>query len=488
VSRQLKAAGLLALGAALCAFPPAHVSAQSAGQSAGQSADTLDLSLGAAVARAIARGDEVRIAETQTDIADAEVVVARAAGLPQLRLNAGHTHVMESARARAVGQIFNQPNTYSSSLSISQPVFQGGRVIASARAARRVRSASRFEESETRDQVAFDVQRAYLQTQFAQRLIEIQGESYRLAGERVTLAEQMLAAGRAARYDVLRARVEQANLEPLLIQARSDADQAELELKRLVNLPATQPLRLTTTIDTALIARMVARAESVEALHPDAAADRRPAVRAADDLARARRDGIAVARADYLPTIGVSAQLGYLAFPASGFPSGLGRLEPVPCPPDSPPERVCTQQDGGWFPDRSVGVTVSWPLFQGMRTRGNVALARAQADLATLQLAQTRERASVEFARARDELARARAVYAARRETVAEAEEAFRLASLRFARGLTTQLEVSDAQLALTTTQTTEARARYDLYLAAAALTRAAGVAPVPDESFLRAR
>ena len=480
MTKQSRVAGLLAAALVLCALRAAPAAAQAA--------DTLDLSLGAAVARGMEQGDEVRIAETQTDVADAQVVVARAAGLPQLRLNAGHTHVTQSARAHAVGQIFNQPNTYTSNLSLSQPLFQGGRVIASARAATRVRSASRFEESETRDQVAFDVQRAYLQALFALRLTEIQAESYRLAGERVTLADQLLAAGRAARYDVLRARVEQANLEPLLIQARSDADQAQLELKRLVNLPTTQPLRLTTSIDTVLIARMVARAESVEGLHPDAAAERRPAVRAADDLARARRDGIAVARADYLPTIGVSAQLGYGAFPLSGFPSGRGQLEPVPCPPDSPPERVCTLQNGGWFPDRSVGVTVSWPIFQGMRTRGNVALARAQADLASLQLAQTRERAAVDFARARDELARARAVYAARRETVAEAEEAFRLASLRFARGLTTQLEVSDAQLALTTAQTTEARARYDLYLAAAALARAAGVPPVPDDSFLRSR
>jgi outer membrane protein TolC len=349
-----------------------------------------------------------------------------------------------------------------------------------------VRAASRLEENEARDQLAFDVQWAYLQALFAARVAEIQLESYRLAGERLTLAEQMLAAGRAARYDVLRARVEQSNIEPLLIQARADADQAQLELKRLVNVPAAQPLRLTTAIDSAMIARMVARADAVIGDEPQQAAERRPAVQAAELAAQARRDAIAVARADYLPTVGFTGQLGYGAFPRTGFPTERGRLVPVPCPEGTPDERVCTQQNGGWFPDRSVGVTVSWPIFQGMRTRGNVSLARAQADLAQLQLAQTRELATIEFARARDELGRARAVYAARRETVSEAEEAFRLATLRFTRGLATQLEVSDAQLALTSAQTTEARARYDLYLAAAAVARAAGQPPVPDETFLR--
>jgi outer membrane protein TolC len=466
----------------------AVIVASLAGADAGvaQSPDTLVLSLETAVGRAMRLGDEVRIASAGTDIAEAQVVVARAGGLPQLRFNTTQSHVMESARAQAVGQVFNQPNTYSTNLTLSQSIFQGGRVVAAARGARRVRAASRLEESEARDQLAFDVQWAYLQALFAARVTEIQQESYRLAGERLTLAEQMLTAGRAARYDVLRARVEQANIEPLLIQARADADQAQLELKRLVNLPAGQPLRLTTAIDSAMIARMVARADAVLGAEPQQAAERRAAVQAAELTAQARHDAISVARADYLPTIGFTGQLGYGAFPRTGFPTERGRLVPVPCPEASPDDRLCTQQNGGWFPDRSVGITVSWPIFQGMRTRGNVSLARAQADMANLQLAQTRERATIEFARARDELGRARAVYAARRETVTEADEAFRLASLRFARGLATQLEVSDAQLALTSAQTTEARARYDLYLAAAAVMRAAGQPPVPDETFLR--
>lgn len=108
-----------------------------------------------------------RIASAGSDIAEAQVIVARAGGLPQLRLNATQSHVMESARAQAVGQVFNQPNTYFTNVTLSQSIFQGGRVVAAARGARRVRAASRLEESEARDQLAFDVQWAYLQALFA---------------------------------------------------------------------------------------------------------------------------------------------------------------------------------------------------------------------------------------------------------------------------------------------------------------------------------
>ena len=83
------------------------------------------------------------------------------------------------------------------------------------------------------------------------------------------------------------------------------------------------------------------------------------------------------------------------------------------------------------------------------------------------------------MARTRSELRRAIAAYDARQQTVAEAAEAYQLAELRFARGLSTQLEVSDAQLSMLNAQSGAVRSVYDLYLAAADLARALGQ-PVP--------
>jgi outer membrane protein TolC len=203
-------------------------------------------------------------------------------------------------------------------------------------------------------------------------------------------------------------------------------------------------------------------------------------VRAAELRAQASRAGVSVARADYLPTVSVFLASGWQAFPTGwSIPTQGGGLETVTCPPGSAADRVCTQQNGGWFTDRSAGLQLSFPVFDGLRARSNVALARAQADVAAAQAAQAREAAAVDLARARADLARAQAQFAATRQNAAEAAEAFRLARLRFNRGLSTQLDVSDAQLALATALTNEARATYDLYLATAELARAQG-RPVP--------
>ncbi|MEO5590770.1 MAG: TolC family protein [Gemmatimonadaceae bacterium] len=444
-----------------------------AGQaSLAQPADSVELSLPAAVARALDVGDEARAAEAQVDITDAQVTIARAAGLPQLRVNANRSHVYESARAAAVGQIFNQPNTYTANATVTQSIFQGGRVVAGARAASQLRNASRLDRTEILAQVSLDVQRAYLQALFAERLAAIQDTAYVLSGERLAQVMQFETAGRASRYDVLRARVEQSNLQPAVIQARSDVELALVELRRLINAPPTQPVKLTTRLDSADILRWVAR------LKDNVAPAQRAAIRSAELLADARHAGVKVARADLLPTVSFSGAFGGSAFPQAGFPTRTGRFVTVPCPAGSAADRVCTGQNGGWFRDRSLAIAVGIPVFDGLRAKGAIELASAQARLADLQLRQTRERIASEAAASHAELDRAEALFGARGQNAAEAAEAFALANLRYSRGLATQLEVADAQLALTIARTNEARAVYDLYIAAAAYARALGRPP----------
>lgn len=437
-----------------------------------QNADSVAISLPDAVALALRTGDEARTAAAQIDVTDAQVTIARASGLPQLRVVANQSHVFESARAAAVGQIFNQPNTYTTNAILSQTLFQGGRVFAASRAASRLRSASRLDQTEVLAQVSLDVQRAYLQAQFARTLAGIQDTAYALAGERLEQARQFEKAGRASRYDVLRAGVEQANLQPAVIQARSDIELALVELRRLINVPPAQPLKLTTRLDTAAVVRWVAQ------LRSDNAPPNRAAIQSAELVSDARRAGVSVARADLLPTVSVSGIFGGQAFPQSGFPTDRGRIVTVDCPAGSDAGRICTSQNGGWFRDRSFAVSIGVPVFDGLRAKGAIDLASAQARLADLELRQTRERVATESAAARAELDRAGALFAARGQNAAEAAEAFRLANLRFARGLATRLEVADAQLALTVARTNEARAVYDLYLAAAAYARALGRPP----------
>jgi outer membrane protein TolC len=435
--------------------------------------DTLRLSIEEAVNSGLKMADEVRLAEAQADIASAQFGASRGALLPVLRLSSSFGRTYSSARSLALNPVFNQTNAYSVNLNFTQQIFQGGRLFNSTRATSSLSQASRLDAQEQRALFSVQVQRAYLSALLANRLVELQETNLELATARFTQVQQFQSAGRAAQYDVLRAKVERANIEPLAIQARNDRELAQLELKRLLNLPLERPLVLTTVIDPGSVQVMVA------SLLDSTVTTRRPALRAAELTARARRLAVRAASADLLPTVSVFFQAGFGAFPPAkyGPPTERGTLQESNCPAGSAPGKLC--QNGGWFEDASMGVNLTWNLFDGLRSVNGLQLARAQTRIADLSVRQEQEMVSVEVARARAELRRARAIFDGRRETSSEAQEAFRLASLRFSRGLSTQLEVSDSQLAFLTAEGNEARATYDLYLATAELARALGN-PVP--------
>src|SRR5262245_9514410 len=457
-----------AIALAALAFPSASW--------AQQRADTLRLSLSDAIARALQESDEVRLTAAQADVADAQFGTARASALPQLRINSQYQHQWENSRSTAIGQVFNQPNTYQANLVLTQTFFQGGRIFAGIRGANAARNATAFDDKEVRARLTVDVQRAYMQVLFTTKMIGIQEQNLALATARAHQVEQLQAAGRAARYDVLRAGVERANVAPLVIPAHNDREIAVLDLKRLLNVPVTQMLSLTTTIDGDAT-KMITVALGDTNFVPD-----RASVRSAELQVMSRREGVTVARADLLPTASISLTNGYSAFPplGMGFPSVRGVSANALCDPNRLNPRASDScQNGGWFSDRSMTATISFPLFDGMRAKSNIDLARAQLQLAETQLRLQRESVGLEVARARAELNRARSVFDARRQNVADAKEAFDLASLRFERGLSTQLEVSDAQLALLTAESTEARATFDVFLASAELARSLG-RPIP--------
>jgi outer membrane protein TolC len=428
--------------------------------------DTLRLSIEEAVTRAVRQSDEARLAGAQLEVTEAQITTARAAGLPQLRLNGSYTQVIENARGTIVGSVFGQPFTYNANANLSQTIFQGGRVFAGTRAASDARQAARYDQAEVRARLSVDIQRAYFQALLNDRLYDIQVRNLALADERLKQVERLEAGGRAARYDVLRARVERTNLEPALIQARSDRDLALLRVKQLLNVKVDQPLLLTSALDPDALQAFVTSVANDSSRDPV-----RPAVRSAEAVVAARGEAIHVARADLLPTVSAFFQTGYLALPSNnGVPTVWGQTF-------SCGTRTC--QNNGWFADRNFGVQIQWPLFDGLRAKGNIDLAQAQRRVAELQLSQQREQVEVERAQARAEFARARAAYDAQRDNAREAEEAYRLAALRFERGLDTQLDASAVQLQLLVAQTNEARSIFDLYIAAAELARARGL-PIP--------
>jgi outer membrane protein len=423
--------------------------------------DTLRLTLDAAVSRALATSEEVETARQQRAMAGAQITQARAGALPQVSGGVVYNRTLASIFDNIsfgppaepgdddepnpfANLPFGRPNTWSASLQIAQPLYAAGRVGTALQIARRVRSAADLQVLEAESEIELQVRNAYFVIVLADQMVGIAEEAYELADAVVRQVELFRQQGTASEFDVLRARVERDNLEPGIIEARNARHLAELNLKRLANLPAERPLVAATPL-TPVIAD-VDRAALQDALA------RRPALRSLDEQIAARAGAVRIARSGYLPTVGVAANFAYQAFP----------------------ERVLPL-DADFRRDWTVTVQAAIPIFDGFRTRGQVQQAQAELRTAELQRDQARQGLELELEAALGEFDAARAQIEARRATVAQAVRTLELAELRFRSGMATQLDISNARLLLQQARVNEAQALYNYVNALARLERASG-------------
>jgi len=469
----------------LLALTPAVAAAQRPAR------EPVRLTLEAAIQRALHDGNDVRIAEAGVQQAEGQVTQAWGSALPEVRANVTYQRTFASvfqglgggmpefkpnptaslesrvsylennaqyAAFQGLGTMFSStgfgsPNTYTASLTLTQTLFQGGKVGAGIRGAHAYEQAARAQLEETRRDVTYRVTQAYLNALYAARIVDITEASQVQVNDqlhRVSLNHQV---GSSADYDLLRAQVEAANQEPLVIAARNSRDIALLEVRRLVNIPADQPVELVSGM-LQTPADSLPRVD-LAALNLDVAG--RAAIAAAQANVEFRREAVHVYHGDYYPSVKLTSSFGGQAFPLSGFPSRLA----------------------DFHEDWTASLVFSVPLFDGFKTHGVVEQAQADLSRAEAQLSQTRASVAIEIEQARAEIARAQALVAARHVTVGQAERAQHLASVRYANGIATALEVSDARLALEQASVNEAQATRDYLLALAALERALGH-PVP--------
>jgi outer membrane protein len=122
-----------------------------------------------------------------------------------------------------------------------------------------------------------------------------------------------------------------------------------------------------------------------------------------------------------------------------------------------------------------VGVRLSWALFDGFLTKGKVVEAKARRGKASEAKAETTRQVELQVRTAWSDLRTARAVLDAQVENVRTAQRSLEIAKARHNEGAGTQLDVLDAQSALTQARGQYVNALRDHSVARARLLRATG-------------
>lgn len=424
---------------------------------AAQTADTTTvLTLGGAARLAARQSAPAESARLRADEAEARARQARSALLPQLAADVGESQRTVNSATFGLsfppppgqepfldpnGQIIGPINLLDARARLSTNVFNPA-AFARFNAARTAASAANVEATAQAEGAATIAASAYLRVLRAEGVLQAREADSTLAAELVTIAQQQLRAGTGVGLDVTRAQAQLAGTRAQLIAARNELDRAQLDLRRVLNLPLDARIVFTDSLSAAVAAPSPAD----EAAIVQDAIRRRPDVRAAQRQVDAARQAVGAARAERLPSIGAFADDGYIGKKANNL---LNTYD--------------------W------GVQVSVPLFTGGRIAARVAEQQAVASEAEVRLRDLRQQAAVEARGALLDLRAAAEAVEAVRERLRLAEQEVAQARARFRAGVAGNADVATASLGLNVARTALVDALTALQSAQVALARARG-------------
>lgn len=337
---------------------------------------------------------------------------------------------------------FGRKNTYTLGLSGSQLLFDGGRVFGQMKAADAGRASAAIALTAAEAQLVLDVVQAYYDAALSERLVTIAEATLAQTDTTLTQTRLRREVGTAPEFDVLRATVARDNQRPVVIQARTQRDLAQVRLRQLLNIPIDLPLTLTTDLSDTTISKVPTLARIASAA-PDTAAAHRSAVRQAAEAVRAQEGLNASSRAQQLPAVSLSSQYSRLAYPSKGLP--------------------------GWsefLTDWKLTLGAQVPIFTGGRIKGDRLQAKAGLEEARLRHSQTVKAAELDGRNTLALLEAAQSNWIASEGTAAQAARAYQIADLRFREGISTQTELLDSRIALQQAEVNRAQAARDLQIA----------------------
>ncbi|RII29221.1 MAG: TolC family protein [Geobacter sp.] len=398
-----------------------------------KAAEVRTLTLDQALEIAAARNRDILKAREFYKQVQGKYMEERSAALPQITLTGQLSRQQnDSQKILTGGFIPTRQDTGGAELGISQVVYSWGKVGAAIRAAD-----IGFRTADERLRMARqgtyrDVSTAFYDILLARELHAISRQNLEQKSRHLDEAQRKYTAGVATDYDILAAEVSVQNARPDLIrtgnQLRSTKDRLRFILALEEDVDVVGALELTP-------AGLPSYEESLAI-----ARKHRPEL---EELRRRKEiagELVTIANADDKPRLDIKGGYGWRRL-AAGDARGDGQ-------------------------DWNVGLYLSFPFFDGLKTRGKVAQAESELHALEIDEAKQADAISLEIRDALNHVREAQEIVTALTGTVEQAERLLIMAEKGYELGVKIRLEVDDAELNLNQAKGNLALARRD-YLAA---------------------
>ena len=414
-------------------------------------AATRVLTLEEAVQTARTHQPQLREARASTEAAAAVADEARAPLLPQIAATVEYDRATANlifrpgtsatSAANAPGSSSTTYNFFSNGITIYQLLYDFGQTSQRWRSQQASAEATARLEMSAAQQVDLTVRATFFGARANRALVEVARETVANLGRHLDQTQAFVKAGTRPDIDLYQARSDLANAQVQLVNAEANYSQSRSQLNQAMGVEG--PIDFDVADDS--LGPTPGEDAPTDELVAEALVAR-PDVASLADQVRAQELTLSSIRGQYGPSIAA----------VGGFAQGgdaLGNLN--------------------W--NATVGISLTWFLYQGGSTSASVREAKARGRNLRAQVDSLRQQIRVQVEQVRLALTAAKASQVGARESLANAKARLELAEGRYKSGVGNIIELSDAQVALTAASTQVITADFQLATARAQLIQALG-------------
>jgi outer membrane protein TolC len=396
----------------------------------------------------LANNRSIKVTSLDVEKSQQEIIVARSKSRPVVGINGQVGHYFREPAFFGFGNTSNNGDKIpygrfggrdqaTAALYLTQPLYDAS-IRPGLEYANLQQRTSSLLASDKKTNIAAAVKQTYIFILVLNERIKLQKESLLRNEKALKDAKSLLAQGRALRVDTLRAYTSVKNLEPDLLKLSYAIEVGKQQLKTLTGIDSLQDIELSDS----LILPSSSNTLLEEEVYNEAKLYRAD-LKALDLQQQLADQQIKLAGAPMKPTVSLNAQ--YL---------------------------VQTQVNNfnylkSYYPSTPfVGAQVTVPIFNGQRNKAKVKQAKIEKDQSVIRSANAYEELKSEVKKVVADVQETTARIQTRANVKETAKLSYDITQYRYAKGVASRLELTDAELALTTAQSNYLEAVYD-YLSA---------------------
>ena len=410
-----------------------------------QSAEIDSLTLDSAIALVVSNHPALQQAEHQIEASRAQVGSSRSSFYPQISGNGSYTRLgpVPTIDLPGAGSFSTVPkDNWNFYLGVNQLVYDFGRRERGVDLAKSGITTAKDSEGLIKSQLAYATIQVFYSILYLQQEIVVIDDQISDLTKLLDITKEKARTGTATDFDVLTTQVRVSAAETQKVDIERQLRNQITTLKQLTGIPAEQPLNTVGDFFTSVVS------PSIDSLL-DAALQQRPEMRLAEDAVTTASLRHEVASLSRRPTVSVGVQVGF---------------------------------KNGYFPDLATlkgdfvaGASINMPIFTGYRVESQEQLALADMNAARAHTKDVERQIKSEVRRALEDLRAGSDKIQNAEIQVRQAEQALKMAEVRYQAGVITNLDLLDAQTSVSQARLALIGAQYGYVVSKYALDQATG-------------